>query len=321
MTMTAITPAPNPEISVIIPVHNGAETLVEQLDAIAQSSLDTPSFEILVVDNRSTDGSARVANEWAQRQTVDLRVIDAHERSGEPHARNVGVGAARGDLVAFCDADDRVGPNWLAGLHEGLQHASYATGPIDVFTLNPEWIANVRGTSVTGLSMLFDKIPFAHGCNMGFRRDQLIKLGGFDERYTGGCDLDIAIRMWEAGHELQYVDDAVIEYRLRPSLSATFRQGVFYGKYRTPIRLRMAERGLTGRHDPRDLRRALWLIRKAPRAVVARQTRARWVWVAAQLLGGLLGRWDTNLIAGEPSHGRTNQDQGEMDQGACGDRQ
>lgn len=300
MTAHSVAPRQDPEISVIIPVHNGAETLVEQLDAIANHSEATPKFEIVVVDNKSTDGSAEIAKEWSAPIDIDLRVVSADKQAGEPYARNVGIDAARGDLVAFCDADDRVGPSWLRGLHGALQHGSYATGPIDMYALNPAWIANVRGTSVAGKSMLFDQVPYAHGCNMAFRRTDLIELGGFDERYTGGCDLDIAIRMWEAGHDLRYTEEATIEYRLRPSLLTTFRQGVFYGKFRTPIRARLADAGVTSRRDPRRLRRAVWLVRKAPRAVVHRPTRARWVWVSAQMVGGLLGRCDSNLIANEP---------------------
>lgn len=274
-----------PEISVIIPVHDAADTLVEQLDALAASLAGAPPTEILVVDNRSTDGSAAVATRWADDHPVDLRVIDAAERPGEPYARNVGLAAARSDTILYCDADDRVAPTWIGSMAEALRSASYATGPIDMHDMNPAWLADVRGSSVTGRSLLYDRIPYAHGCNMGFRRDALVDVGGFDERYTAGCDLDIAIRMWEAGHDLAFADGALVHYRLRPSLTATYRQGRFYGRYRVPIRRRLQAAGIEAAAERRTGRRLAWLARTSPLAIARKPTRARWAWVLGQLVG------------------------------------
>ena len=290
-----------PIVSVIIPVHNAADTLVEQLDAVARSQEHAPDSEILIVDNRSTDGSDTIALDWARRNQVDLRVLRADERAGEPHARNVGLAAAAGDYVAYCDADDRVSPTWLSGLCDLLDRGAYATGPIDMHKMNPAWIADVRGASVTGRSQMLGVVPYAHGCNMGFDRETLVAVGGFDERYTAGCDLDIAIRMWEAGHVLQFGQDAGIEYRLRPSLRATYRQGVFYGRYRVPILARLANHSLP--IPDRRASRLVWLARKLPIAVLHRPTRARWVWVAGQLRGEQLGSADEELVdLTQPAH-------------------
>jgi glycosyltransferase involved in cell wall biosynthesis len=279
-----------PDISVIIPVHNAASTLVEQLDAVESGAAEAPRYEIIVVDNRSTDDSARVAREWASTHGVDLRVIDAHEQPGEPFARNVGLRAARAERVAFCDADDRVTPTWLASMAAALDSADYATGPIDMDTLNPPWIANVRGRAVvTGRSQMYELVPYAHGCNMGFRRDTLLAIGGFDESYLAGCDLDIAVRMWEHGYELEFSDGAGIHYRLRPSLRSTYHQGVFYGRYRTRIRHRLTEAAAMPARDPRNTRRLAWLVKMLPATFVSRSTRARWIWVTGQLVGEARG--------------------------------
>ena len=283
---------PAPDMSVIIPVHNAETTLLEQLNAIRTAQEAGPSSEIIVVDNRSTDGSAELALRWADEHEVDLRVVDAHERAGEPYARNVGVAAARGSMLAFCDADDRVSPSWLQGLERALQDAPFGTGPIDMTALNPAWLSNVRGTSVTGRSLLYDTVPYAHGCNMGFRKSAVESLGGFDERYRAGCDLDIALRFWDAGLPLAYDDDAVVEYRLRPTLRETYNQGRFYGRYRVQIRKRMAKRQLTSSRDRRNPRRIAWLIRRVPRALHSPSIRVRWVWVLGQLVGEAHGQRD-----------------------------
>lgn len=275
----------NPTVSVVIPVHNAAATLVEQLDSVHAAQAGGPSGEILVVDNRSTDDSARLALEWAGGRDVELRVIDAGQKPGEPFARNVGLAAARGEHVLYCDADDVVAPTWITAMTDALRTAPYATGPVDMYQLNPAWIADVRGSSVTGRSVMYEQVPYAHGCNMGFRRDALVELGGFDEAYTAGCDLDIAIRMWEAGHDLGYHDGALIHYRLRPTVRETYRQGLFYGRFRVPIRARLVAAGLPAASTDRTARRVAWLARKGPAALVRRATRARWAWVLGQLVG------------------------------------
>lgn len=282
--------SPAPKVSIVVPAHDAATTLAAQLDAIAAGLPAAPPTEILVVDNRSTDDTAATAEAWATSTGAPVRVVDASERAGEPYARNVGLAAARGELILYCDADDIVRPTWIAAMAAGLRDAHYVTGPIDMHDLNEPWIADVRGTSVTeGRSLLWDAIPYAHGCNMGFRTPTLRALGGFNETYTAACDLDIAIRMHEAGHDLAFVDDATIAYRLRPSLGATYRQGVFYGRYRVPIRRRLASTIDVGSPFRQGARRTSWLVRKAIPSLWSKRTRARWVWVAGQLVGELRG--------------------------------
>jgi glycosyltransferase involved in cell wall biosynthesis len=279
-----------PVISVIVPVHNAADTLVAQLDAIAATLPTAPAAEVLIIDNRSSDGSADVATAWAQVNDVDIRVIDAFDQAGEPHARNIGLMAAAGELVAYCDADDQVSPAWLGAIADALEDGAYATGPIDMQLLNEPWIANVRGSSVTGRSLMYELIPYAHGCSMGFRRDALLAVGGFDESYTAGCDLDIAIRMWEAGHELQFSESALLHYRLRSTLTDTYQQGRFYGHFRVRIQNRLVADGHISDTKGGTPRRAAWLLRKSPRALVHRPVRARWAWVLGQLIGERQGR-------------------------------
>ena len=284
----------SPTISIVIPVHNGADTITEQLDSIRLAQQNAPASEVLVIDNRSTDDLARTIEEWSAPLSAEVRVIAANDKVGEPHARNVGLAHARGRFVAYCDADDRVGPFWLQGLCELLEERPYATGPIDMHSMNPNWLADVRGSSVTGCSKMLETAPYAHGCNMGFRRDVLLELGGFDERYYAGCDLDVAIRFWEAGHDLGYDERAVVSYRLRPTLRSTYLQGVSYGRYRVAIHSRLADLGLS--IPKRRTARILWLARNVPAALAQRRVRAKWMWTAGQFVGERLGSNDQQIV-------------------------
>lgn len=102
----------NPLISVIIPVYNAEQFLPACLDSVLHQ--DYPSFEILVIDDGSTDGSAALIDRYAAREP---RIVALHQRNaGVSAARNRGLTEARGEYIAFVDADDRVTPSYLSHL-------------------------------------------------------------------------------------------------------------------------------------------------------------------------------------------------------------
>lgn len=282
--------APTPSLSVVIPAHNAAATLEAQLDAVAVASNGAPDVEIVVVDNRSTDNTGAVATSWGTATGRKVQVVAANDRASESYARNVGADRATGEFVCYCDSDDVVSPSWLDSMVAGFAHADYVTGPLDLDLLNEPWLAGVRGrSSLEKPARLWDRVPYAHGCNMGFRRSTLLDIGGFDESRPMGVDLEIGIRLWEAGHELRFEPGAVVAYRLRDSLRASFRQGVTYGRYRIAIRRRLA--GSIEITSPAftHFRRAWWLARHLPTAPFSRARRAKWTWVLSQLVGEMRG--------------------------------
>jgi glycosyltransferase involved in cell wall biosynthesis len=274
------------DLSVIIPVHNGEGMIIDQLDAVAQSTRGI-DVEILVVDNGSTDGTSSSVRAWAEGSDVPTRVVDASARLGEAYARNVGARAAAAPLLAYCDADDIVAETWAPAVLGALRAgARFVTGPVDVDRLNPPWLRDIRGRRLFEQQPLVQGvIPYAHGCNMAFQAVVLRDLGYFDESIAMGCDIEIAIRSWRAGVELTWEEGALVHYRLRPTLRANYRQGRTYGRARPFLRSLVPE--LVDASDARRqrVRRAGWLAKSIPRAVVDRAHRAKWVWVAAQLVG------------------------------------
>ena len=276
--------------SVVIPMHNAGDVVVEQLDAVLRGLPGHPHTEILVVDNRSTDHSRSVVETWARRTGAPLRVVPADEKAGEPFARNVGWQAARGEAILFCDADDVVGSRWLSSLTTALQHHRYATGPLDTSLLNDPRIVDLRGQALfRSLPRLAGGTPFAHGCNMGFRRDALESLGGFDESFLIGCDIEIAVRAWRDGIRLVWEPDALVHYRLRSTPGEVFRQARGYGRSRRRIAAMVDGPGGGDVDWWHQLRRTAWLARHAP-GLARFGGRMEWAWVAGQVTGELEGR-------------------------------
>jgi glycosyltransferase involved in cell wall biosynthesis len=276
-----------PSLSVVIPVHNAADTLGEQIEAGVASRRHEPA-EIVVVDNLSTDGSRAVAERFAAMHEM-VRVVAADERPGEAYARNTGLAAARAPAVAFCDADDVVSSGWGPAMRRALAEAEYVTGPVELDRLNPPWLAGFRGRRIYAeLPTTVQEIPFAHGCNIGVRREVAERLGGFVDHGRAGTDVDFAIRAWTAGVRLRWDEDAMVHYRHRVGTRDRWRQSVSYGRAGAHHRALVGEPWDLRTRAARQLRRARWLVATAPR-LGSRAHRARWLWTLGIVVGELRG--------------------------------
>ena len=177
-----------PSLSAILITFNEAHNLPDCL-----RGLQGWVQEVVVVDNGSTDGTADLVR---ARALVDhrVRLVDASTKSGEAHARNEGVRAARTPFVAFCDADDVVADGWVHAMWQGLVEHDFVVGPIETYRLNPPWLAEMRGTALfSRMPHTVNDIPFGHGCNFGVRREVAASIG-FDEGVRIGADADFSVR-------------------------------------------------------------------------------------------------------------------------------
>lgn len=220
------------EVSVIICVKNGRGTIGRQLDALAAQT-GAPGFEVVVVDNRSDDGTARYVSQWAREQGLGaiahLTIVPALARQLIPYARNVGVVSARGDLLLFCDADDEVRPTWVSEHYRHRHEHDAAGGRILGRCANGVEVPQAfpDGLIETGY------LPHAGGANFAVRRDVCLAVGGYDEslpRY-GFEDVDFSWRVQEAGYRLGYVPTAVVDFTLAEA-SASVRKRFQLGKGR-----------------------------------------------------------------------------------------
>jgi glycosyltransferase involved in cell wall biosynthesis len=215
-----------PRVSVVVCAYNAAATLNDCLRGA--TALDYPDFEVIVVDDGSTDETSDIA------RSFPVRVIRTENR-GLSNARNTGIDAATGDVVAFVDADARPDEDWLAYLVMTLTSSDFAgvggpNVPPPGGDLVERCVAQAPGGPVHVL--LSDReaehIP---GCNMAFRKDALEAVGGFDPRFrVAGDDVDLCWKLQERGRRLGFSPAAMVWHHQRPSVKAYWRQQWGYGK-------------------------------------------------------------------------------------------
>ncbi len=229
---------PAPLVSVVVCTHNGANRLRECLEGI--SKLRYPAYEVVVVDDGSTDAAHEVAAAFG------VRLIRT-ENQGLSAARNVGLAAARGEIVAYLDDDAYPDPDWLRFLVQGFEASGYAGigGP----NLPPRDEGGVA-TCVTNapggpVHVLLSDTEAEHipGCNMAYRRADLLAVGGFDPQFrTAGDDVDVCWRLQARGATLGFHAAAVVWHRRRTSVRAYWRQQRGYGHAEALLERKWPER-------------------------------------------------------------------------------
>ena len=215
-----------PRVSVVVCSYNGERTIRDCLEGLL--TLDYPNYEVIVVNDGSTDRTATIAHEYP------FRVISTENR-GLSTARNTGLEAATGEIIAYTDDDAHPDPHWLKYLaatflktsHAGVGGPNIAPrddGPI------AECVANAPGGPI---HVLLDDHEAEHipGCNMAFRKAALQEIGGFDPQYrAAGDDVDVCWRIQEKGWTLGLSPAAVVWHHRRNSVRDYWKQQQGYGR-------------------------------------------------------------------------------------------
>ena len=201
------------EVSVILPVYNGATTLERAVASVARQS---PALELLIVDDDSDDGSGTLGRELLQRYRIDGRVLPGSGRRGAASARNVGIEAASGRWIAFLDSDDL----WLPGkLSKQLATVQPCTDVVSCDSLKVAPDGTVHGRSHLKLPPVSG--PDAWKALLGHnfmptptvlaRARSVHASGGFDVGLAVAEDLDLWIRLAKRG-EVAVVPEVLVHY-------------------------------------------------------------------------------------------------------------
>jgi O-antigen biosynthesis protein len=227
-----------PRVSVVVCTYNGGRTLEQCLRSLEQ--LDYPDYEVIVVDDGSTDDTPEIISRFP-----GIRAVKQPNR-GLSVARNVGLEMASGKIVAYTDSDCFADPDWLTLLVAQLERSGAAAvgGP----NLTPEdgWLAACvaaspgQPTHVLESDQVAEHIP---GCNMAIRREALLEINGFDPLYRkAGDDVDVCWRLQQAGKWITFAPGAFVWHHRRQGPRSFLRQQAGYGEAEALLRFHHPER-------------------------------------------------------------------------------
>ena len=206
--------------SVVIPARNAEKTLRYCLEAALNQSISKP-YEVIVVDDGSTDKTPQIAAEYPVRLLQQPKL-------GPAAARNLGARCAKGRILVFLDSDCIPKKNWLHSLLSLFREENVAGvgGPYE--TANPEsWLARLIGYE---LALKHANMPryvdYLGGFNCAYRREIFERIGGFDESFTeaSGEDNDLSYRVVEAGYKLAFCHEAIVAHYHPTSLKSYLKK-------------------------------------------------------------------------------------------------
>ncbi len=270
------------EYSVIVPAYQAADVIGACVSALTRQTLDRSRYEIIIVDDGSTDRTGAVAREAGADRV--LRV----PHGGPAAARNAGIEAAQGEIVLFTDADCEPADDWIARM----------TAPL----IDPQ-IMGVKGTYRTRQSSLIARlvqlefeiryarmaelecIDFIDTYAAAYRRALLVEHGGFDTAFPipSAEDVDLSFRLARAGHRLVFAPDAWVWHRHPATLRRYLARKARFGYWRALLYVRYPDKISGDAHTDPALKPQFALVALLGLAALAGLL---WplVWIAVALL-------------------------------------
>lgn len=286
--------------SVIVPVYNGAAIIIRCLDALADQSLSVEQYEIIVVDDGSTDETANCVHAWKkQNPTVRLGLIQ-QENAGPAAARNHGAKKANAPLLLFTDGDCAPASNWIE-----VMCSSYRNDEDGEQSTETQAVIGSKGaylTAQTGLVPLFvqaeyedrydrmsglSQIDFIDTYSAAYRRDIFLANDGFDAIFTTASveDQELSFRLASKGYRLVFNPDARVYHIHDENIGEYWRRKYYIGYWKALLTQWHPERMVQDSHTPQVLKvqMVLWatILSLLPLALAGLVwTPLYWIWLA-----------------------------------------
>jgi glycosyltransferase involved in cell wall biosynthesis len=216
----------NPDVSVIVPVYNAQSTIEECIDSLLALAFAKEEFEILLVDNGSTDGTSEIMARYRGK----ARVVYESKR-GAAAARNKGLLNARGEVVAFTDADCVVDKDWLQQIVSPLKDHAIGIAGGRILSRRPGNAIEFFGEEIHDQRKAINvcQPPYVTTANWSSRLSVLKEVGFFDESFLKGQDADLAYRIVQSGYRLVFAPQAIVYHRNKRTLPGLFNEGYVHG--------------------------------------------------------------------------------------------
>jgi len=227
-----------PFVSVVIPTYNMRDLLRDAVESLFRQSYPVDRYEIIVVDNSSTDGTGELIQSLQQVSPCPLHYY-RKQNDGPGASRNLGIAKARGSIIAFTDSDCVADPGWLKN---GAAKMADGVGIVQGKTLpNPSQprITLHRTMNITWEDGLYQT------CNIFYLKEILDRVGGFSPDFCGldmlgtprwgGEDTDLAWRVKKQGWKSFFADDSVIYHHVFPLSLFSLLFGSYYRNGIVPL--------------------------------------------------------------------------------------
>jgi mycofactocin glycosyltransferase len=221
-------PCYEPDVSVIVPAYNVEDTIQDCVSSLLALRYPRARRELIVVDNASTDGTRLILERYAGEIT-----LLSERRPGPAAARNRGLRAARGEVVAFTDSDCVVDGEWLRQVVAPLQDPAVGLVGGKILARPPCNAIARFGEDIHDQNKAINvyRPPYVAGGNLAARRGLLEELNLLDERQRWYDDVDLSYRAVQAGYRLVYAPRAVVYHKNEERIGGLFGQGLRHGFY------------------------------------------------------------------------------------------
>jgi glycosyltransferase involved in cell wall biosynthesis len=221
----------NPRFSVVIPAFNAESTVAETVRAVVAQPLARDLFECVVVDDGSGDRTAAVA------ERAGALVVRLPGNQGASAARNAGIHSARGQWIAFTDADCVPSRRWLPAFLAAAETAAPGTLALAGQTIGlasktpAARFMDLVGALDAEAYLRHETMPWAPSCNLAYRRADLLAVGGFDAIFRWYETPELQVRLTERfGGKILHVPAAIVLHRHRATWTGLWQQQVNYGR-------------------------------------------------------------------------------------------
>jgi GT2 family glycosyltransferase len=248
-------------VSVIIRTYNRAHFLERVLSSLANQTLSTEQYEVIVVDDGSKDSTREVCNKM-RLKLPDIRYVSSGTNIGLGSITNLGVRSARGDYILFVDDDCIAKKDWVECLSKPLKHENIVVGSVvSPVTNYIKLCHNIAEFHSFMPGRRAGPVEFIVGANMGFRRSVFDELNGTQENRRCAEDMELILRARLKGYRIYFVPDAVVTHdHNRTTLTEIFRYSSNHAS--VTILLRNQYRSLL--HTPFVLSSSILILMAAP---------------------------------------------------------
>lgn len=275
-----------PFCSIIVPVYNGAQVIETCLDSLVEQTIAPSAYEIIVVDDGSTDHTVPVVKAWATNHPSIRLALQQQPHAGPAAARNTGARVAQAPLLLFTDADCRATPRWIEELLDGFSGPEQPAGLMGAYLSDqsalPARFAQMEFEDRYRRMVRTPAIDVVATYSAAFRRDVFLTEGGFDPTFheANNEDVEFSYRLSEAGHRMHFVPAARVYHRHANSWAGYARIKMKRGFWRTLVYRRHPGKAVKDTYTPQSLKLEILLAPLVPLGLVMAVWRRSASWLA-----------------------------------------